>query len=198
MPYREDLIKDSGPAYAGYGFGLCSDYKDTHACIAEPIATEYVLLILYIRTALMVSLTYRHGAYIALDESHYRIADFTLGFDNRNEDPDSYGREIRSSIQYVLRANTYSEENLGKVLLLGESVHDTTFRRILMETLETTTGGTPVLHEGAVSVASRGAAEFAKRAYYDPANSRVTHEEAERAGGGEMVLMQDGADARWC
>lgn len=177
LSVRGSLANETGPAYAGYGLGLCSDYTSFTACDAEQMNMpwEAVSTILFTRTALTVTLTTMKGAYYTWEPRYRRLEDFTLGYDARHDNPreEYYWERVRERLIEIMVRNQYYQRP-AKVLLLGESVLDETFARVLREALSSVMEEVPeILEDEAMFIAAKGAAEFAKRARYDPRNSHV-------------------------
>ena len=71
-----------------------------------------------------------------------------------------YWEKVRERLIEIMVRNQYSEKPT-KVLLLGESVHDETFARVLREALGSVLEAVPeILEDDAEFVAAKGAAEF--------------------------------------
>ena len=65
IPVRYNTLYETSAAYAGYGFGLCSDYANRIACKQEQddMESSAVMAVLYTRTVLAVSLSFTKSAY---------------------------------------------------------------------------------------------------------------------------------------
>lgn len=123
---------------------------------------EVVSAILYTRTALTVTLTIMRDAYYTWEPRYRRVEDFALGIDARCDNPSEeyYWEKVRERLIEIMVRNQYYEKPT-KVLLLGESVHDETFARVLREALGSVLEAVPeILEDDAEFVAAKGAAEF--------------------------------------
>ena len=157
-------------AYAGYGYGLCSDYTNETACRREMMnfKDDHVMAVLYTWTALTVSLSILKG--VTLWEPPYRhVEDFSLGYDARYEhfDQGDYWYWVRMELEQIMRDNS-DFERPQKVLLMGDcAVEDPTFKRVLTEALlNQGAEAAEIRSEGTEDVAAQGAAELAKRFLY--------------------------------
>lgn len=165
-----NTLYETSAAYAGYGYGLCTDYKtDPEACKHEQynMTDEAVMAILYTDTVLSVSLSVIRSAY-ALWEPPYRyLADFNLGYThNVKMNLKEYWSAVELKLQQIMIENP-RHERPSKVLLMGDRANDREFKEALAKTLGEQTEDMPeILSEGAVGVAARGAAEMTKREGY--------------------------------
>ena len=175
FPVRYGVLYETSAAYAGYKFGLCSDYTNRSACKNEQVNMpfEVVMAVLYTRTALTVSLSIMASAYYMWEPPYRHLLDFSLGYDARpiNVADDSYWDAVGLKLQQILIENPYYKRP-AKVLLMGDCVRDETFQRILRKALNQQMGELPqILDTGSEGVAAKGAAEFAKRIPYNPYRS---------------------------
>ena len=165
-----NILYETSAAYAGYGYGLCTDYKtDPEACTQEQnnMTDEVVMAVLYTDTVLTVSLSVIRSAY-ALWEPPYRYhADFNLGYDSNIEmNPEEYWSAVGLRLQQIMIDNP-GYPRPSKVLLMGDRTDDGGFKGTLVEALGALMEELPeILSEGAVGVAARGVAEMAMREGY--------------------------------
>ena len=162
-----NILYETSAAYAGYGYGLCtdSDYKtDPEACRQEEVEmeNETVMAVLYTDTVLSVSLSILRSAY-ALWEPRYRyLADFELGY-KTSLDSEDYWSKVGMKLQQIMIENPFYERP-RKVLLMGNRTDRREFAETLVKALGEQMEVLPeILSEGAVGVATRGVAEMAKR-----------------------------------
>ncbi len=165
-----NILYETSAAYAGYGYGLCTDYKtNPKACDQEQrdMADESVMAVVYTDTVLSVSLSVLRSA-DALWEPPYRyLADFDLGYKSISEmDPEAYWGAVGLRLQQTMIENPgYGRPS--KVLLMGDRADGSEFRDTLGKALRAQMEEVPeILGEGAVGVAARGVAEMAKREGY--------------------------------
>ncbi len=166
-----NILYETSAAYAGYGYGLCTDYKtDPEACKHEQynMTDEVVMAVVYTDTALSVSLSVIRSAYALWEPPSYRyLANFDLGHNAIVQmNPKEYWNAVESTLQQIMIANP-GYERPSKVLLIGDRTNDREFRETLNTVLGEQMEDFPeILSEGAVGVAARGVAEMAKRAGY--------------------------------
>ena len=161
-----NILYETNAAYAGYGYGLCTDYKtDLEACKQEQhnMTTEAVMAVLYTDTVLSVSLSVIRSAYT---QPPYRyLADFDLGYlaNVKMENPLEYWSAVELRLQQIM----IKYPPPSKVLLMGNRTYDPEFKETLVRALWAQMQELPeILGEGAVGVAARGVAEMAKREVY--------------------------------
>lgn len=172
FPVRYDILYETSAAYAGYDYGLCSDYVDRNARKQEQgsMPSDVVMAVLYTRTVLTVSLSITKSAYYLYEPLNRHLLDFSLGYDAEslkvaNKD---YWDAVGSKLEQILIENPYYERP-AKVLLMGDCIRDETFQRVLKKALNNQMANMPeILNENSEGVAAKGAAEFAKRILYDP------------------------------
>ena len=163
-----NILYETSAAYAGYGYGLCSNYKaGPEACIDEirNMTDRAVMAVVYTDTALSVSLSMIKSAY-ALYEPPYRyLADFDLGHQAGLEtSPKQYWDAVTSKLQEILVENP-NYERPSLVMLMGDRIRDPMFQEVLNKALDEEVEEMPeILSEEAPEVAAKGAAEMAKRA----------------------------------
>ena len=87
FPVRYDLFYETSAAYAGHGYGLCSDYTDRAACKKEQqdMPSDVVMAVLYTRSVLTVTLSITKSAYYLYEPVHRHLANFSLGYDAREK-----------------------------------------------------------------------------------------------------------------
>ncbi|KAK4693502.1 hypothetical protein P7C71_g3920, partial [Lecanoromycetidae sp. Uapishka_2] len=172
FPVRYGIFYETSAAYAGYGYGLCANYKDRETCKHEQqnMPSDVVMAVLYTRTVLTVSLSVTKSAYYLYESPQRHISNFSLGYNARSQwaSEENYWQTVGSKLEQILLENPYYERP-SKVLLMGDCIHDENFHRVLREALIRQMGALPYLaHEGSEGIAARGAAELAKRMPYDP------------------------------
>ena len=172
FPVRYDTLYETSAAYAGYGYGLCSDYTHRAACKQEQqgMDSEVVMAVLYSRTCLSVSFSIMQSAYYLYEPENRHFSNFTLGYDSQPQwaSIDEYWTEVAWNLEKLLLANPYYTRP-AKVLLMGGSVHDRMFLRVLEAVLSKQMENMPeILGRDPQFVAAMGAAELSKRLPYDP------------------------------
>ncbi|KAL8676222.1 MAG: hypothetical protein Q9186_007244 [Xanthomendoza sp. 1 TL-2023] len=172
FPVRYDVLYETSAAYAGYGYGLCSDYTDQAVCKQQQLDmdSEVVMAILYTRSALTVSFSVAKSAYYLYEPDNRYLSNFTLGSDARGRwaSVGEYWKQVASNLEYLMAQNPYYERPT-KVLLMGDQVHDETFTQTLEAVLRRQTADMPdIVSEDSQFVAAKGAAVMAKRIPYDP------------------------------
>ena len=172
FPVRYDILHETSAAYAGYGYGLCSEYTDRNACKREQLGMplDVVMAVLYTRTVLTVSLSVIGSGYYIYEPLDRHLLDFSLGYDARSlsADKEDYWEAVGSKLEQILIRNPYCERP-AKVLLMGDRVRDDDFQRTLMKAMGNQKAQlTEILIRDSEGVAAKGAAEFAKRVPYDP------------------------------
>ena len=173
LPVRYDLLYETSAAYAGYGFGLCSDYKDRAACKKEQqeMPSEVVMAVVYSRTALTVTLSVVKSAYYLYEPINRHLSNFSLGYDAQTRWGDNYWKEVSFNLEKIMVENPYYQRP-HKVLLMGDRVDNATFLGTLKAALNAQTSTLPeIISKKPLYVAAEGAAELAKRAPYDPYKS---------------------------
>ncbi len=133
-----NILYETSAAYAGYGYGLCTDYDtDLEACRNEQynMTDEVVMAVLYTDTVLSVSLSVIRSAY-ALWEPPYRyLANFDLGYNaNVEMNPEEYWSAVELKLQQTMIDNP-GYERPSKVLLMGDRTNDREFKETLIEAL---------------------------------------------------------------
>lgn len=127
IPVRYDVLYETNAAYAGYGYGLCSNYVDRVACKQEQddMPSDVVMAVLYTRTALTVSLSITKSAYYLYEPVHRLLVDFSLEFDVGHvvSSDTTYWDAVKLKFGQIMIENPYYERP-SKVLLLGECVQE--------------------------------------------------------------------------
>ena len=172
FPVRYDVLYETSASYAGYGYGLCSDYTERAACKEEQqnMASEVVMAVLYTRTVLTVSFSVVKSAYYLYEPDNRYLTNFTLGYDARSQwaSDEEYWVEVAKNLEELMAENP-NYKRPDKVLLMGDQVHDNAFMQILEEVLRRQTTDEPeILSQDSQFAAAKGAAELAKRLPYDP------------------------------
>lgn len=109
LPVRYGLLRETSAAYAGYGFGLCSDYAERPACKTEQqnAPNDVVMAVLYTSSALTVTLSVMKSAYYLWESPERHIEDLGLGSDaktdNRNEE--FYWEQVRDRLREIMVAH---------------------------------------------------------------------------------------------
>ena len=172
FPVRYGLLYETSATYAGYDYGLCSDYTDRAACKEEQqdMASEVVMAVGYTGTALTVSFSVVKSAYYLYEPDNRYLNKFTLGYDARSRwaSDDEYWVEVAKSLEELMAENP-NYKRPAKVLLMGDQVHNAAFMRILEAVLRRQTTDEPeISSQDPQFAAAKGAAELAKRLPYDP------------------------------
>jgi hypothetical protein len=192
------MLYETTAVYAGYNFGLCSDYTDPVRCREEwkEYPGETVLNILYTKDALTVAMPVMTG--IILFEPRYRyLCDFALGNDARSSYPggeDIYWQKVRNAIQYHMVQNPYYPKP-SKILLFGESIHDEKFNQVLEESLDELMDERPKFYnDDSDFVVAKGAAELSKRQLWNIHNGDKQKLGAERTTDGQQKVIGEQHD----
>ena len=172
LPVRYSHLRETSAAYAGYGFGLCTNFTDLSVCKDElqNWPSEVVMAVLYTRFALTVSLSVTKSAYYLWELPYRHVEDFSLGRNAKYDNPreEYYWESLRRCLLDIMVHHQYFPRP-AKMLLLGESAHDERFNGVLTEALGSVMESMPaILQEGAEDVGAHGAAEFAMRSPWDP------------------------------
>ena len=172
FPVRYGVLYETSATYAGYGYGLCSDYTERVACKEEQqnMASEVVMAVLYTRTVLTVSFSVMKSAYYLYEPDNRYHTNFALGYDARSQwaSEEEYWVEVAKSLDLLMAENP-NYKRPAKVLLMGDQIHDKTFIQILETLLQRETTDKPeILSQDSQFAAAKGAAELAKRLPYDP------------------------------
>ena len=165
-----NILYETSAAFAGYGFGLCSDFKyDPEACKNEQwnMPDRAVMAVVYTDTALSVSLSMMRSAY-ALWEPPYRyLSDFDLGYQASSLSGREYWAALELKLGKILLENP-NYERPSMVMLMGDRIEELEFCAILDKVLRDQMQERPeVFSTGGREVAARGAAEMAKREIFN-------------------------------
>ncbi|KAL8793878.1 MAG: hypothetical protein Q9195_003497 [Heterodermia aff. obscurata] len=172
FPVRYDVLYETSATYAGYGYGLCSDYTERAACKQEQqdMASEVVMAVLYTRTVLTVSFSVIKSAYYLYEPDNRYLTNFTLGYDARSQwgSEEGYWVEVAKNLEELMAENP-NYKRPAKVFLMGDQVHDKAFLQKLEAVLQRqTTDELEIISQDSQFAAAKGAAELAKRLPYDP------------------------------
>ena len=166
-----NILYETSAAFAGYGHGLCSDYKkDPEACKNEQwnMTEHAVMAVVYTNTALSVSLSVIRSAYALWKPPYRYLSDFDLGYQAKLASTAEYWATLELKLGEILIENP-NYERLSIVMLMGDRTEESNFREILNKVLNEQMQEPPkVLSKGARGVAADGAAEMAKREIFLP------------------------------
>ncbi|KAI1843311.1 hypothetical protein JX266_010485 [Neoarthrinium moseri] len=161
---------ETSAAYAGNGFGLCSNYTDMEACDDEPGSQHENVLSAALTAGLLTSTWSNMGIYFAYPSTeHYpSVADPDLGLDHRHDGrEDEYWALVRDALlKPLVQANQHIRVNTQKILLHGDGATDDRFREVVGEALHELApylNASDIFAEDVVYAVARGAAEMAKR-----------------------------------
>lgn len=162
-----NLVYETSAAFAGYGFGLCADYKTSiEQCKQEQynMTDETVMAVLYTDNVLTISLSVVKSAYYLWEPQYRYRTNFDLGYDNINEQ--GYWDKVEAELKQLMIQNP-NYRRPSKVLLIGDRTDDRGFEMKLRAALAEETYKRPVvLGKEAAGVAAKGVAEMAKRKSY--------------------------------
>ena len=172
FPVRYDVLYETSATYAGYGYGLCSDYTERLSCKEEQqdMASEVVMAVLYTRTVLTVTFSVMKSAYYLYEPDNRHLTNFTLGYDARSQwaSEGEYWVEVAKNLEALMAENP-NYKRPAKVLLTGDQVHNKVFRQILDAVLRRQMTDEPeIVSQDSLFAAAKGTAEMAKRLPYDP------------------------------
>jgi hypothetical protein len=183
--YKGSEISETSAAFAGTGKGLCSNPEDIESCEDEEveIPCKYILAVSFTNTALTFAftvLTYAHSGYEYIYRPYvYMGLNAMERYSNQTKYWEAVGQRIRNF-------NTYPER-IDTVLVMGEAASNEDFQKTLRDALRDyrppvesdmpdpdvpkldvpTPDILGALNASAkfdpLSLAARGAAEFAKR-----------------------------------
>lgn len=161
-----NILYETSAAFAGYGYGLCTDYESNpEACKNEQwnMTDQAIMAVVYTDTALSVSLSVIRSAY-ALWEPPYRYhADFDLGYQASLSSTGQYWATLELKLGEILTENP-NYERPSMVMLMGDRIEELKFRECLNKVLNEQMHERPeVLSNNGREVAAKGAAEMAKR-----------------------------------
>ncbi|KAL6722231.1 hypothetical protein ACLMJK_001338 [Lecanora helva] len=166
-----NILYETSAAYAGYGYGLCSDYKDDpEACKNEQynMTQETVMAVVYTDTVLSVSLSEIKSAYALWEPSYRYLADFDLGYqESLSRGKKDYWDSVNLKLQEIMIQNPYYDRP-SRVILMGDRINDPVFWDTLVSALKEQMGEEAelpmMLSDGSQKAAARGVAEMTKRA----------------------------------
>ena len=172
FPVRYDVLYETSAAYAGYGYGLCSDYLDKPACKTEQVnmPSEVVMPVLYTHKVLTVSLSIVKSAYYLWEPPYRYLSDFDLGYDARclSSDEQDYWNAVRLRLGEILGSNPYYERP-AKILLMGDCVEIDLFHEALIGALDDYVPEKPeIIDSNPEGAAAVGVSKLAHRLPYDP------------------------------
>ena len=80
---RYEILYETSAAYVGYGDRLCDDYVDKEGCKKEQdnMDSEVVMIILFTRTVLTVTLNVMKSAFYLYEPDFRHYLNFDLGYD---------------------------------------------------------------------------------------------------------------------
>jgi hypothetical protein len=170
LPFWRPLLRETSAVLAGYGLRLCEHYKTPPLCEAEManMTDLAIYSIHYDRNSLTVSLAEVTSAYYLWEPSYRHIEDFSLGSNNRYNNPGEqyYWEAVRDK----LREPLIKLEDLPRpemIFLSGDQVEDMVFKQIFRESLLSVMNPLPPIADCHPEfMAARGAAEFQKRRQY--------------------------------
>ena len=170
LPY--DILYETSASYAGYGFGLCKDYKDKEGCNKEQteMDSEVVMAVAFTQSVLTVTLSVMKSAYYLWEPDYRHLSNFTLGFESglRQKDEKRYWEAVETHLAKIMVERPYYERP-EKVLLMGECINDRVFQQRLQKVLADQMDDPPaVINDDPEFAAAKGAAEFAKRLPWNP------------------------------
>jgi hypothetical protein len=178
----DGFFPESAAAYAGNGFGLCSNYTDVDSCERERIhpppgsMPEDVLSISYTQGFLSSTWARQSRGFSTSEREYYFIADLNLGWASKDKySDDDYWAVVRDAvITPVLLANQYLHRVTDKVIFHGEMASNPRFRSVIGDTLEMLLPNKPPTFDFDPSfAAARGAAEMAKRLFWSYNHTRT-------------------------
>lgn len=176
--YPGHYVHETSAAYAGYGLGLCSDPQNPATCKKEEIEMprQHILSLLFTRGALRIIYAPVRSAYFFYKLPLRFYAHWDLGFAAKEEK--DYWKRVREAIEEG-HQDYPGFPMPDKVLLMGDSAGDETFRSVVGEILSGWGISPQVFGDDAEFVAAKGAAEFARRSVYKVNETSVASEKAE-------------------
>ena len=168
--YYRPVLWETAVAYAGYGFGICVNFTDFDACVAEArkMPELTVSAVRYGRNALTTSLAILRTAESLWEPDYRHTENFTLGYYSRNVYPkeEDYWSDVRDELRKIMVQFHYAERP-SKILLMGEEALNGRFQEVLRESMLSQMDKMPEVHSNdTVFAAAKGTAELAKRAPY--------------------------------
>ena len=166
--YLPPPIWETSAAYAGYGFGLCENYKNETECNAEFGNKTKIMAVHYSRSAMTASLPTLYSATHLYGESPYeRRGNFGLGSDaiRRYPNPEQYWKDGRDLLLDLMRSSYSVDPEF--IIVTGDNMVQGVFMAHLTATVQEYLGSVPPIYsDGALIVAAKGAAEIRRRASY--------------------------------
>ena len=177
-PFSE-LLYETSAAYAGHGLGLCSNYRQAALCIGQMqnMTSERVLAVELTNSVLAVHEGKVSSAYYLEEGSSSSAFNHHLGLACLNTTLSEvvYWENVRNFIEHKI---TSDQKHLPKkVILYGESATNDYFNQLIKNILEdfSPSGKSPlVFNDHPEFILARGAAEFAKRSYYQHTKGKKT------------------------
>ena len=169
QPRFFDYLYETSAAYAGYGFGLCTNYRNQTDCQREErgMNATNILSILYTDDILTVDLDLVASAYYIYFPRTLNASEFYDGYltgglgKGRRAD---YWDHVEERMSKTL--GSWRGAFLSKVVLMGNRVEEENFRRRLDRALLARGNRPELLSWEAEFVAAKGVAEMAKRQPY--------------------------------
>lgn len=174
-----NLFFETGAAYVGNGFGVCSNYTDIEGCRAErqhpphQPRGENVLSVGF--TSEMLTSTWTgQGMWFEHPDSEFLplTADLNLGCDHRHDgrNEDVYWALVRDTLLTPLvRANMVVRRETHKVVLHGDCAGDVQFQAVVEDAMEDAArnlNASDVYAADGTYSPARGAAEMAMRVWF--------------------------------
>ena len=169
---RDNMLYETSTAYAGYGYGLCDNYREREGCKKEQDDMDFdaVMAVLFTRSVLTVTLSGMHSAYYLWEPDYRHYSNFSLGYDSktRQQNEQGYWNAVTNQLEEIMVKFPYYERP-RKVLLMGDCVDDKNFRAALEKVLSRQMDTLPeILSHDAEFTAAKGTAELTKRLPWDP------------------------------
>jgi len=186
------LFWENAMGYAGYGLGLCSDYKNFTACWKEVNSSKRqpVFATTLTSNALITSFAVLQCVF-GLWEPQYRMnVNVDLGYDFREED--GYWVRVRGELHQLF--NSFPGFPRPTVVyIMGDKAEDPTFQNLIHELADTWGTNPPVYTNDTTFAVARGAAEMKKRAPYIGKGSPNTTEDSDSQM--KLSMLDQGNDA---
>jgi hypothetical protein len=165
--YYSPLLWDSAASFAGYGFGLCSDWKDAEKCEAEDRAMPDVTLFVvnYSKDALLTSFSEIKTATMLWEPNNRHRENFELGSKRKADfaDEEAYWEKVRKELKAMMVQNRRYPKPT-RILISGNEGREDAFQENLKKAMGELMDTVPeVFMDESDVVASKGAAEFARR-----------------------------------
>lgn len=165
------ILRQASSAYAGIGLGLCSDYKNTSACVHElfpsfpPVGKESILIVTLSLNALIVEwFNMIHAYYLS---NMFEMYDFSLGSSQADSIP-GYWEVVRNALKQHFAKHEWQwlHNTPRKVFISGESSNDPDFLSVLEDAVSWNGDELAFYKEDIDFLLANGTAELAKRAEY--------------------------------